>query len=248
MSESVLVVSDLRKSFRGIEVLKGISFELKRSEIIGLIGPNGAGKTTILHILIGLITPDSGSVNIFGMDINNHKNREIILKKMNFSSTYISLPFSLTVEEALNVFSRLYGIKCPSSKIQELSKGFGLSDLLKKEIRTLSSGQQTRLNLAKAFINDPEILLLDEPTASLDPDVAEKTRSFIKDVISNRKISIIYTSHNMGEMEEMADRVIFLNEGRVMIQGSVSDVVSRFKGKSLEDVFIKVARKETYEH
>ncbi|MCX7958988.1 MAG: ABC transporter ATP-binding protein, partial [Deltaproteobacteria bacterium] len=171
-----------------------------------------------------------------------------IQRRMNFSSTYPSLPFSLTAREALTVFARLYGVKNPGKKVREVAGIFGIDSLLDREIRTFSSGQQTRLNLAKAFINDPEILLLDEPTASLDPDVAERTRSFLREVIHSRKMSIIYTSHNMSEMEEMTSRIVFISEGKVVAEGSSNEIVSRFKGKNLEDVFLRIARRETDEH
>lgn len=242
MSDVVIKVENLKKNFADTEVIKGVSFELRRSEILGLLGPNGAGKTTILHILMGLTTCTSGSIRILSMDINNRKERPRILKRINFSSTYTSLPYSLTVKEALYVFARLYEVDRPEERILEVSSLFGIEALMNREIRTLSSGQQTRLNLAKAFINDPEILLLDEPTASLDPDAADKTRRLIKEAVKKRNISIIYTSHNMQEMEEMADRIIFLNEGRIVAQGSVSEIVKFFNEKDLVGVFLRIAR------
>lgn len=241
-NDVVLKVADLKKSFGSFEVLKGVSFELRKSEIIGLLGPNGAGKTTILHIIMGLTTPTSGSITVLGKDISDRRSRSEILQKMNFSSTYIALPFSLTVREALIVFARLYRVKNIKERVSEVISRFELEDIYNREIRTLSSGQQTRLNLAKAFINEPEILLLDEPTASLDPDIANRIRSFLKEIIAMKKISIIYTSHNMQEMEEMSDRVIFLNEGKIVAEGKSVEVIRGFGSRNLEDVFLKIAR------
>ena len=241
-NESVLKVENLRKSFGKYEVIKGVSFELRRSEILGLLGPNGAGKTTILHMLLGLIRPLSGSINIFGMDMNLH--RERILKRMNFSSTYIALPFSLTVSEALNLFARLYSVRDRRQRIDELVEQFELKEVYNREIRTLSSGQQTRLNLAKSLINSPEILLLDEPTASMDPDVAQRTREYLKRIIKSKNTSIIYTSHNMYEMQQVSDRIIFLNEGRIVAEGTADEIISLYKGTNLEDVFLKIARSD----
>jgi len=241
-NESVLKVENLRKSFGKYEVIKGVSFELRRSEILGLLGPNGAGKTTILHMLLGLIRPQSGSISIFGMDMNLH--RERILKMMNFSSTYVALPFSLTVSEALNLFARLYSVRDRRQRIDELVEQFELKEVYNREIRTLSSGQQTRLNLAKSLINSPEILLLDEPTASMDPDVAQRTREYLKRIIKSKNTSIIYTSHNMYEMQQVSDRIIFLNEGRIVAEGTADEIISLYKGTNLEDVFLKIARSD----
>jgi ABC-2 type transport system ATP-binding protein len=219
----------------------GISFDIKRGEILGLLGPNGAGKTTTLHMLLGLTTPTEGEIRVFGLDLKKH--REEILSRVNFSSSYVSLPYSLTVRENLRVYSRIYGIKEPGKKIDELLKTFEIEEIENVSTRKLSSGQITRVCLAKGLINEPEVLFLDEPTASLDPYMAAKTRALLKKIKEEKGLSILYTSHNMKEMEEMSDRIIFLDMGRIIATGSVKDVVGEFDRESLEEVFLKIARR-----
>ncbi|MGB9894081.1 MAG: ABC transporter ATP-binding protein, partial [Candidatus Saccharicenans sp.] len=175
----LLQVKNLSKSFNSFQAVKKVSFELYPGEILGLLGPNGAGKTTIIHMLLGLTLPSSGEIRIFGLNPAKPRQREKILKRMNFSSTYVAMPYSLTLRESLMVFARLYGVRKPREKIDFLVEQFDLKEVANRPVRTLSSGQMTRLNLAKAFINDPEILLLDEPTASLDPDIADRTRTYL---------------------------------------------------------------------
>lgn len=238
----VLEVKNLSKSYNSFQAVKNVSFELYPGEILGLLGPNGAGKTTIIHMLLGLTSPTSGEIRIFGLNPEKPRQREKILGRMNFSSTYVALPYSLTLRESLMVFARLYGVKRPKYKIDSLIEQFDLKEVADQPVRTLSSGQMTRLNLAKAFINDPEILLLDEPTASLDPDIADRTRNYLKEVKRSKKIAILYTSHNMQEMEEISDRLIFLHHGEIIARGTPEDLIARFRGEDLEDVFLKIAR------
>ncbi|MGB4703569.1 MAG: ABC transporter ATP-binding protein [Candidatus Saccharicenans sp.] len=239
---ALLQVINLSKSFNSFQAVKNVSFELYPGEILGLLGPNGAGKTTIIHMLLGLTSPSSGEIRIFGLNPLKAREREKILNRMNFSSTYVAMPYSLKVREALMVFARLYGVKNARQKIDALLGQFELEDVADRPVRALSSGQMTRLNLAKAFINDPEILLLDEPTASLDPDIADRTRKYLIEVKKKRKMAILYTSHNMQEMEEISDRLLFLHHGEIIARGTPEELISRFRGEDLEDVFLKVAR------
>lgn len=244
MFEPVVEVKGLTKVFKSLKAVDDVSFDIYPGEILGLLGPNGAGKTTIIHMLLGLTTPASGEIKVFGFDLKKH--REKILQDVNFSSSYVSMPNSLTVRESLKVFARLYKVKEKEKekRISDLLKIFEIKTIERKLIRHISSGHQTRLNLAKSLINDPKILFLDEPTASLDPDIADKTRSLLKSIKKNRNLSILYTSHNMKEMEEMSDRIIFLHKGRIIAEGRPEEIIRDFRRKNLEEVFLKVAREE----
>lgn len=242
MNSPVAEVRNLTKIFNSFKAVDDVSFVLRPGEILGLLGPNGAGKTTIIHMLLGLTTPTSGEIKFFGLDLEDH--REDILQSVNFSSTYVSMPYSLTVRESLRVFARLFNVRNREERIRKLLSDFEMEDAAGKTVRTLSSGQMTRLNLAKALVNDPKVLLLDEPTASLDPDIADKTRSFLKKIKNEKGISILYTSHNMKEMEEISDRIIFLQKGKIIACGPPEEVISGFRGKDLEEVFIRVTREE----
>lgn len=239
---SIVEVEGLTKVFNGTTAVDNISFEMYEGEILGLIGPNGAGKTTTLQMLLGLTTPTSGAVRIFGLDLK--KNREEILKKVNFSSSYISLPFSLTVRENLTVFAGLYGVKERKKRIDELLEVFEIGDIANIPTRRLSSGQITRVCLCKALLNSPRVLFLDEPTASLDPDIADKTRRLLQRIRRENGLSILYTSHNMKEMEEMCDRILFMDRGRVIALGRPDEIEAKFQGASLEEVFLKIARQD----
>ena len=240
MTSPVLEVRNLTKTFGDFTAVNGISFALWPGEILGVLGPNGAGKTTTMHMLLGLITPTSGTISMFGMDLETH--REAILQQVNFSSTYMSMPQSLTVEENLWVVARLYGLPDVQRKIDDIVKKLEMGEFRHKVTRKLSSGQMTRLTLAKAFLTEPKVLFLDEPTASLDPDIAHKIRSLLKDEQRASGLSVLYTSHNMREMEEMSDRIIFLQKGNLVAEGTAAQIVSRFGQTDLEDVFLKLAR------
>ncbi|MDF0643344.1 MAG: ABC transporter ATP-binding protein [Nitrospira sp.] len=240
MIPPVLSVTRLRKQFGEFTAVQDISFSMRPGEILGLLGPNGAGKTTTMQMLLGLITPTAGFIHMFGMELASH--REQILQQVNFSSTYISMPLALTVEENLWVVARLYGLTDIERRVDDVVKKFEMEDIRRKVTRKLSSGQMTRLTLAKAFLTEPKILFLDEPTASLDPDIAHKIRALLKEERRSSGLSILYTSHNMREMEHMSDRIIFLQRGKIVAEGTAQEIVARFGEADLEEVFLKIAR------
>jgi ABC-2 type transport system ATP-binding protein len=211
---NIIEVNHLKKQFKKFIAVDDISFSVKEGEILGLLGPNGAGKTTILQMLLGVLTPSDGKITYFGKDLQVF--REEILEQVNFSTTYTSLPWSLSVRENLTFISYLYSIKNRKQRVDEIIALFKLEELEKKTMSQLSAGQNTRVNLAKAFINKPKVLLLDEPTASLDPDIASYIRNLILNERDLSNMTIIWTSHNMGEVEEMCDRVIFINKGKMI--------------------------------
>lgn len=217
MKRVILEVRHLTKSFGppsgGFIAVNDISFRVKEGEIVGFLGPNGAGKTTTIQMLLGLMSPTAGQIYYFGKSLFTH--REEILQRINASSGYARLPWRLTVVENLIVYGHLYSVRNHKEKIRDLAKRFEAGDLLPKKFQDLSAGQMTRVLLIKAFLNDPELVLMDEPTASLDPDIAGEIRSFILDERKNRRLSVLITSHNMAEVEEMCDRVIFLNQGKI---------------------------------
>lgn len=240
MSETIVEVQHLRKVFDGTVAVEDISFTVQQGEIVGVLGANGAGKTTAIQILLGLITPTSGTVKIFGLDLEKH--RIDILQRCNFSSAYTGLPSNLKVSENLLVFAKLYGVIGYQEKITQLLELFEVEHLKNRITGLLSAGESTRVNLCKALLNDPELLLLDEPTASLDPDMADKVRKLLLRIQQEKKISMIYTSHNMKDVEEICGRVLFLHHGKIIAEGSPQQVVDQFQQESLEDVFIQVAR------
>jgi len=210
----ILQVKNLKKKFGKFMAVNNISFSLKEGEILGLLGPNGAGKTTTIQMLLRVLIPTSGEVKYFNKSLTD--NREEILEKVNFSSTYTQLPWLLTVAENLKFISYLYQIKNRSQRIKKIIETFRLKRLMKEQMKDLSSGEVTRVNLAKAFINYPKILLLDEPTASLDPETADYIRKFLIKERNKFNVSIIWTSHNMAEVEEVCDRVVFINHGKII--------------------------------
>ena len=240
MCKPIVEVRNLTKRFGGFTAVNNISFEMKEGEILGLLGPNGAGKTTSIHMLLGLITPSSGTINMFGLDLAQH--RETILQQVNFSSTYISMPFSLTVEENLKVIARLYSLQNIQRRIDDIIEKLEMGDIQHKLTRKLSSGQMSRLTLAKALMTKPKVLFLDEPTASLDPDIVNKIKGFLKEYQRTEGLSILYTSHNMREMEEMSNRIIFLQQGRIVAEGTANQIIQRYGQRDLEEVFLKLAR------
>lgn len=213
---TVLKVTNLTKRFGSTLAVDNISFEVREGEIVGLLGPNGAGKTTTINMLLGVLTPTSGEIFSFGKEFN--LNREEILKKINFVSSYIRLPWRLTVEENLDIIGRLYEVKNRKEKINKLLEIFEMAEYKNKLIADLSAGQIMRVMLAKAFLNYPKILLLDEPTASLDPDVAQKVRDFLKKEQKEFGVTMLLTSHNMAEVEQLTSRVIFLNKGKILAE------------------------------
>ena len=240
MSSPIVDVQQLTKHFGHVIAVDQVSFAIQPGETVGLLGPNGAGKTTIFQMLLGVITPTAGSIHLFGLDLMKH--RETILRQVNFSSTYISMPYALTVEENLRVTGKLYGVSDIVRRINDVVKELDMEDLRYKLTRTLSSGQMTRLTLAKAVMTEPKILFLDEPTASLDPDIAHKIRAFLQAYRERSGLSMLYTSHNMREMEEMSDRIIFLQRGKIVAQGTASEVIDQYGEDDLEQVFLTIAR------
>ncbi len=238
--EVILEARELTREFDGVKALDRFSFKLHRGEVLGLLGANGAGKTTAMNCLLGLTLPTSGDLFAFGLALHQH--RIEILQRANFSSAYTALPGNLLVGQNLLVFAKIYGVKDPRKKIAELMDLLEISHLAKRVTGQLSAGESTRVNLVKAFLNDPELLMLDEPTASLDPDIADKVRKVVRRVQRERSIGILYTSHNMRDIEEVCDRVIFLHKGRIVCEGTPSEILSRSSSASLEDVFIKIAR------
>jgi ABC-2 type transport system ATP-binding protein len=240
MAEILVEVQNLRKEFAGTVAVADVSFTVPRGEIVGVLGANGAGKTTTIQILLGLIKPSGGKVTIFGKDLERH--RIEILQRSNFSSAYTGLPSNLKVWENLLIFAKIYGVRDHRQKIDALLEMFEITHLRTKITGNLSSGESTRVNLCKSLLNDPELLMLDEPTASLDPDIADKVRKLLRRIQSERQITMIYTSHNMRDVEEVCDRVLFMHKGRIIAEGTPQQVKDQFNQTSLEDVFISVAR------
>ncbi len=242
MIPPILQARSLTKRFGDIVAVDGLDLDVRAGEVIGLLGVNGAGKTTVMNMILGLTIPNGGSIDVFGKDLQKH--RIEILKRTNFCTTYANLPSNLKVWQNLRVFAGLYGVKNPGEKIEELLEMLGIHHLRNNITGRLSAGEGTRVNLAKALLNDPELLLLDEPTASLDPDIADKVRKLVRRLQKERSPAILYTSHNMRDIEEVCDRVLFLHQGRILASGTAGEIKSRFEGKDLDDVFIKVARNE----
>ena len=240
MNKLAIEINNLNKSFGNILAVKNINFKIYKGTIIGLLGPNGCGKSTTMGMMLGLIKPTSGTVVINGQNIEN--NRTNLLEKMNFISPYIELPKKLTVEENLKVYGRLYGVKNLESKISELMEKLNLTQFKKRKTGELSSGQKNRVSLAKALVNDPEILLLDEPTASLDPDVSDYIRTFIEDFASKKGTTILLASHNMNEVERLCHEVMMMKNGEIIDKGKSSDLINKHGRKNLEEVFLKIAR------
>ncbi len=248
MQEPILEVKNLTKKFSARSgdfiAVDNISFSLADGEILGLLGPNGAGKTTTIHMLLGILQPTAGAVIYFGKEFN--KNKEQILKSINYSSTYISLPWHFTIAEILEVFARLYEIPDRQKRIRKLLVEFELDHLVKQSFSTLSAGERTRLLLTKAFLNYPRILLLDEPTASLDPDIAVKVRQFLKKQQKEYNVSMLFTSHNMPEVEEMCDRVLILHHGRIIDEGTPEKLARKISHCTIELVIIKDVKRASH--
>ncbi len=239
MVKKVLEVKNLTKRFGEFTAVNDVSFSLKEGEILGLLGPNGAGKTTSIYMLLDVMSPTSGDILYFGKSFK--KDRSGILKKINYSSAYISLPWFFTIEQVLSVFADLYEVPNKKKRIDKLLEEFEIIHLRKKAVHTLSAGERARLLLTKAFINYPEIILLDEPTASLDPDIAVKIRQFLKKEQKEYKVSMLFTSHNMTEVEEMCDRVIFLNHGKIMAEDTPENLAKQITDSNIE-LLIKDSR------
>ena len=237
-SDTILQVEGLSKCFKEKWAVEDLTFSLPSGAILGLLGGNGAGKTTTLSMLLGLLEPSSGSIHLFGK--NFVKNRHAVLGRMNFCSPYVDLPQRLTVEENLKVFAKLYGVKNAKSRISRLITDFRLHELMKQPIRRLSSGQKTRVSLAKALINKPDFLLLDEPTASLSPDVAKWIREQLLEYREQTGATILFASHDMREVELLCDQVLLMSHGRLIEKGSPLELIKKHEKESLEDVFLSL--------
>ena len=236
-------IVNLSKKFKDVFAVNNISFEINPNKTVGLLGPNGCGKTTSIGMMLGLIKPSSGRILIKNKDINT-LDRNKLLSIMNFASPYVELPKKLSVKQNLQIYGRLYGVKDLSSRINELAEDLNLKDFLNKQTGELSSGQKNRVSLAKSLINKPEILLLDEPTASLDPDIGDYVRSYIQSYKSKNKVTILLASHNMAEVERLCDSVIMMKKGKIIDQGTSKEIINRHGRSNLEETFLKIARSE----
>ena len=241
MKNSIEVIN-LSKSYKTKKAVNNINFKINENEIVGLLGPNGCGKTTTIGMILGLLKPTSGQVLINGKDIEN--NKISILHKMNFISPYIELPKKLTVKQNLIVYGKLYNIKNLNERINFLSEKLRLGDLLDKITGELSSGQKNRVSLAKALINDPTVLLLDEPTAALDPETADFIRTFLEKLKEEKKISILLASHNMDEVKRLCNSVMMMKDGNIVDSGTPENLIKKYGQKNLEEVFLEIVRND----
>jgi len=242
----VLEVTNLVKHFGDFTAIEKMSFSIKEGEIVGFLGPNGAGKSTTINCLLGIVKPDEGTIRVFGRDLS--KNRTEIMQKVNYCSAEYNLPWHLTVYESLFVFAKLYSVPNAKKRIYELLELFEIPDFKKEFIRQLSFGQRARVSLCKSLLNKPKLLLLDEPMASMDPDIVDKGIKLIKKIQKAEKMSILYTSHNMWEIEQVADIVMFINHGKVIARGTPLELTKQelkleAKEPNLREVFIHLTRK-----
>jgi|TARA_B110000211_G_scaffold218736_1_gene263833 ABC-2 type transport system ATP-binding protein len=234
-------VKNLTKKFENYLAVDNINFTLEKNKTLGLLGPNGCGKTTSIGMMLGLITPTNGEVLINNQNVNS-ADRNDLLSRMNFASPYIELPKKLTVRQNLEVYGRLYGIKDLTDRIEEISNDLNLNNFLSKKTGELSSGQKNRVSLAKSLINKPDVLFLDEPTASLDPDIGDFVRQYIETYKSKNKITILLASHNMKEVERLCNTVIMMKEGKIVDRGTCRELISKHGRDNLEDTFLQIAR------
>ena len=240
LTHAAIAVHGLAKRFGKVEAVRGVTFEVRAGTTTALLGGNGAGKTTTLSMLLGVLLPTAGSIHVLGCDMLRERHR--VLPRMNFTSPYVDLPKRLTVRENLRVFADLYGIERPSFRIGELAVELDLTDLLKRPYGQLSAGQRTRVSLAKSLLNRPEALLLDEPTASLDPDIGDRMRTYLEDYQRRSGCTMLLASHNMNEVERMCTDVIMLRAGSVVDQGSPDELIARYGRETMEEVFLDIAR------
>lgn len=240
MSEILVKAEALTKTYGAVAAVDRVSFSVSHGRILGILGANGAGKTTTLHMILGLLAPTSGTVEVMGR--SPLRDQRVVSRFVNFSSAYGSLPSNLTVSENMTIFARLYGVANRRRRISELLGMFELGALKDRLVGALSSGERTKLNLAKSLLNDPRLLVLDEPTASLDPDMADKVRKLLKGIQRDRGMGIVYTSHNMYEVEELCDEIIFIHNGAMIAQGTPGEVRRICDSASLEQAFIKIVR------
>ena len=236
-----LEIRNLVKKFNSIVAVNNISFNIEKNKTLGLLGPNGCGKTTSIGMMLGLITPTSGQIFINEISLNP-KNRITLLNLMNFASPYIELPKKLTVKQNLEVYARLYGVKKVSDRISEMTEDLNLKEFLSKKTGELSSGQKNRVSLAKSLINKPKLLFLDEPTASLDPDIGDFVREYIEKYKKKNELTILLASHNMKEVERLCDSIVMMKQGKIVDKGTCSELINKHGRKNLEDTFLKIAR------
>ncbi len=240
MAESAIEVMGLGKTYGPVVAVESLTFTLGSGRVLGLLGGNGAGKTTTLAILMGLLLPTAGSIRVLGEDLLRHRYR--VLERINFSSPYVDLPHRLTVYENLRVYGGLYGVRGIKARIQQLARDLDLEGLLGRPYGRLSAGQRTRASLAKALINSPQLLLLDEPTASLDPDTADRLRSYLRDYQKASGAAVVLASHNMLEVERLCDDVIMLRQGTLFDRGAPAHLITKYGRETLEEVFLDMAR------
>ena len=235
-------IKNLYKNYKGFEAVKNLNFEIKKGSITGLLGPNGCGKTTTIGMILGLIRPTRGEVLINNKDIEIEKNRISVLEKMNFISPYVELPKKLSVKENLIVYGKMYEVKNLQNRINTLCNDLNLKEFLNKKTRELSSGQKNRVSLAKSLINNPEILLLDEPTASLDPDTGDYVRSYIENYAKKNNTTILLASHNMSEVERLCENIMMMKQGKIIDEGTCEELIFKHGRVNLEETFLKLVR------
>ncbi len=235
-------IKNLYKNYKGFEAVKNLNFEIKKGSITGLLGPNGCGKTTTIGMILGLIRPTKGEVLINNKDIEIEKNRISVLEKMNFISPYVELPKKLSVKENLIVYGKMYEVKNLQNRINTLCNDLNLKEFLNKKTGELSSGQKNRVSLAKSLINNPEILLLDEPTASLDPDTGDYVRSYIENYAKKNNTTILLASHNMSEVERLCENIMMMKQGKIIDDGTCEELIFKHGRVNLEETFLKLVR------
>ena len=236
-------IKKLSKIYNNYLAVNKIDFKIEKNKTVGLLGPNGCGKTTTIGMMLGLVTPSNGEIIIENKNINLFR-RDEILKRFNFASPYVELPKKLTVRQNLEIYGRLYGIKNLTERINEVSSDLNINDFFDRKTGELSSGQKNRVSLAKSLINKPEILLLDEPTASLDPDIGDFIRSYIQEYKSKNKVTILLASHNMNEVERLCDSIIMMKKGKIIDSGTCEQLIKKHGRNNLEETFLKLARSE----
>ena len=234
-------IKDLSKIYGKYLAVNKINFEIQKFKTLGLLGPNGCGKTTTIGMILGLVSPTEGEIIIENKNINNFK-RDEILKRFNFASPYVELPKKLTVKQNLEIYGRLYGVSNLRDRVNEISSDLDIKEFFERKTGELSSGQKNRVSLAKSLINKPEVLLLDEPTASLDPDVGDFIRSYIQDYKSKNKVTVLLASHNMNEVERLCDNIIMMRRGKIIDKGTCEDLIKKHGRNNLEETFLKLAR------
>ena len=234
-------INNLSKIYNQYLAVNKINFQIEKNKTVGLLGPNGCGKTTTIGMMLGLVSPTEGEILIENKNINKFK-RDEILNRFNFASPYVELPKKLTVKQNLEIYGRLYGIKDLNNRINEISSDLDIKNFFERKTGELSSGRKNRVSLAKSLINKPEILLLDEPTASLDPDIGDFIRSYIEEYKSKNKITILLASHNMNEVERLCDSIIMMRKGKIVDKGTCADLIKKHGRNNLEETFLKLAR------